>query len=277
MPFGGEDAESYFDEGLTAAMKGELAQAAALLAKATQLDPNLHAAYYQLGRCHYRMGNAEQAVGALGRAVERMPNMASARVDLGYALLQLNQVAGARKCFSELADKSPGDTRALLGLGACAYAAGEWDTALKFAESVILQEGGDRFEALFLAGRAAFMLKMRDVMLDRLYTADALLDKFIENSPAQPEGYYLRGQIYYLTGEHAKSLAAFQAAEAAAQPDRHYTAYHEHFGLVDIIAGEGWCHKRLDNPEAARSAGRRILELKPESKRGRRLAGEAGE
>ena len=62
MLFGGENAESYYDEGLTAAMKGDFEKAVAHFQKATTLDGAFAAAWYQLGRCWLRLGRVPEAV-----------------------------------------------------------------------------------------------------------------------------------------------------------------------------------------------------------------------
>ncbi|HNT87522.1 MAG TPA: tetratricopeptide repeat protein, partial [Candidatus Hydrogenedentes bacterium] len=61
MAFGGESAESYYDEGLTAAMKGDVEQAIALFKQAVQLDSSFLAAFHQLARCYLRTGQSEKA------------------------------------------------------------------------------------------------------------------------------------------------------------------------------------------------------------------------
>ena len=65
MAFGGENAESYYDEGLTASMKGDMARAVQCFEKAVRLDNTFAAAYHQLGKCYLRLGQAQQAIDLL--------------------------------------------------------------------------------------------------------------------------------------------------------------------------------------------------------------------
>ncbi len=275
MAFGGENAESYYDEGLTAAMKGDTDAALEHFNKALQMDPSLGAAAYQIGRCQLRLGQAQKAVQTLSGVLTRMPRMTAARAELAYAYLLMNHVDGARKLFGEVLDEKPGQPTAILGLGYCAFQQAQWDTAMALADRLMGGSGAERFEALYLSARAAHMLKLRDMAATRLQSADDLLNQIIETSPDQPEGLYLRGQIHFLLGEPVKSLDNFRSAETRTQPDKHYCAYHEHFELLDVLAGQGWCMRQMGNDAGAKEIGRRILEIRPNSKRGRRLAGDS--
>jgi len=275
MPFGGENAESYYDEGLTAAMKGDLEAAMEHFGKALQMDPSLNAAAYQIGRCQVRLGQAQAAVQTLAGLLTKMPRMTAARTELAYAHLLLKHTDTARNLFAEALDEKPNQSAAILGLGYCAFQQAQWDTAMALADRVMGGSGAERFEALYLAGRAASMLKLRDLAMNRLQAADELLNQVIETSPDQPEGYYLRGHIHFLTGEYVKSLDNFRSAETRTLPNKHYCAYHEHFEMLEVLSGQGWCMKQMGNDAGAREIGRRILQIKPNSRRGRRLAGEA--
>lgn len=274
MPFGGENAESYYDEGLTAAMKGDTDTALEHFSKALQLDPSMNAAAYQTGRCLLRLGQAHKAAQMLVGVLDRAPHMTAARTELAFAHLLVNHVDGARKLFSEVLDEKPEQAVAILGLGYCAYQQSQWDTAMALADRVMGGAGADHFEALYLSARAAHMLRLRDLEASRLQAADELLNQIIETSPNQPEGFFLRGQIHFLLGDYVKALDNYRTAETRTLPNRHYCAYHEHFELLDVLSGQGWCMRQMGNEAGAKELGRRILEIKPNSKRGRRLAGD---
>ena len=275
MPFGGENAESSYDEGLTAAMKGETETAMEHFSKALQMDPSLNAAAYQIGRCQLRLGQAQHAVQTLAGVLTKMPRMTAARSELAYAHLLVGHTEQARKLFGEALDEKPDQPAAILGLGYCAFQQAQWDTAMALADRVMGGSGAEHFESLFLSGRAAHMRKARELAMARLQAADELLNQMIETSPNQPEGFYLRGQIHFLTGEYVKSLDSFRSAETRTLPNRHYCAYHEHFELLDVLAGQGWCMRQMGNEAASKEIGRRILEIKPNSRRGLRLTGGA--
>lgn len=275
MLFGGENAESYYDEGLTAAMKGDFEKAVAHFQKATTLDGTLAAAWYQLGRCWLRLGRVPEAVSSLERALTITPKMTLARVELGYAFMKSGLHDRASAAFAAVLDEKPDTPRAALGLGYVAFQQRRWDTALGLAERVA-GAGAEPFEAHYLAGRAAHAMKLDQAAANHLYAADAQLDKLIETNPDAPEGYFLRGQIYTLTGEFARALENHTEAERCLEPGRRCRVYNEEFDLVDILAGQGWCHRKMGNPDGARAAAERILELKPGSRRAKWLLSEAG-
>ncbi len=277
MPFGGENAESYYDEGLTAAMKGDTETALGHFSKALQMDPFLNAAAYQLGRCQLRLGQAHKAAQTLVNLLDRAPHMTAARTELAYAHLMVNHVDGARKLFGEVLDEKPDQPLAVLGLAYCAYQQSQWDTAMALADRLTGGSGAEPFEALYLSARAAHMLKLRDLEAGRLQAADELLNRIIETSPNQPEGFYLRGQIHFLMGDYVKALDNYRTAETRTLPNRHYCAYHEHFELLDVLSGQGWCMRQMGNEAGAKEIGLRILRIKPNSNRGRRLAGGGAE
>ena len=116
MPFGGENAESYYDEGLTAVMKGDVKRAIEFFMHAIKLDSSFIMAYHQLGRCFLRVGQTERAVHVLQQVLARKPNLIPARIDLGYALLQHGNVTEARVQFSQVVQVQAGSSKGHLGL-----------------------------------------------------------------------------------------------------------------------------------------------------------------
>jgi tetratricopeptide (TPR) repeat protein len=273
MTFGGDTAESYYDEGVTAAMKGDLNAAIQHFEQCIRKDNTYFQAYHQLGRCYYRLGKFKRAVKYIGQVVALKPKVLAARVDLGFAFLGLGETAHARTCFQDVAAARPETARAHYGLALCAFEEGQWDAAMELAQQAI-NVGGAKFGAFLLLGRAAAAAGRHDVADLSLRRAEELMNKAVETNPDAPEGYYLRGEALFAQGQYMKALENYRAAEDRAQKDRHYQAYDEHFSLVDMIGRRGLCLEHLGKAEAAREAGAQMLKLDPESKMGRRLAGE---
>ncbi|HNR29433.1 MAG TPA: tetratricopeptide repeat protein [Candidatus Hydrogenedentes bacterium] len=271
MAFGGESAESYYDEGLTAAMKGDVEQAIALFKQAVQLDSSFLAAFHQLARCYLRTGQSEKAAELLRRVLAINPRLVPPRVDLGFALLELGHAEEARKHFSDAIAIKENDARAHLGLSQCAYDECQWDAATELARAAV-NLGGANFAGLFLLGRAARLAGFLEDAAEALTRADALLEKSIESSPEAPEAYYLRGEVCFVKEDYTKALDFFRAAEDRAEPGRRYTSYGETFTRADVLAKRGLCLQHLGRIENARELGEQILLLDPNHRLGAALA-----
>ncbi|MBI3119835.1 MAG: tetratricopeptide repeat protein [Candidatus Hydrogenedentes bacterium] len=271
MAFGGETAESYYDEGLTASMKGDVTRAIEHFERALQLDNTLTAARHQLGKCYARQGETQRAIELFQRVIKEKPGLVPVRVDLGYALLECGRPGDAERVFLEITHVKPDNSRAQLGLAFCAFNTGRWEEAMHLAQAAVVQ-GGASFAAFFLLGRAASLCDRSDIAVESLKRAEAMIEKSIETSPDQPEGYYLRGEVQFAQGNFAAALDSFRAAEDRSQPHQHYVSYGERFNRVDILARRGVCLQRLDRLADAREVGRQILGLDPEHKLGRALS-----
>lgn len=273
MAFGGETAESYYDEGLTASMKGELEQAVKHLRRAIELEPNFHAALQQLGKCYLRLGEPARAIECLQRVIAAKPGQLPARIELGYALLDAGNPGQAERTFTEILDVKRNHARALLGLAYCSFAQGDWERAMQRAQSSTLQ-GGANFAAFFLLGRAARLCGRLDISNESLQRAESQIEKSIETSPDQPEGYFLRGEVLFARENFAAALENYRGAEERTRPGQRYTSYGEHFGRIDVMARRAVCLQRLDRVLEAQETGRQILALDPGHKLGRALAQE---
>jgi tetratricopeptide (TPR) repeat protein len=269
-PFGGESAESYHDEGLTASMRGDLDAAIAAFEKALTFDPRHVPSKHQIAKCYLRKGEVRKAADILCKIAANRPDMLPARVDYGFALLELNQVAGARTVFQELIVAAPDNARAHLGLAHCAFCEGQWDACVELTQTAITH-GGATFGALFLLGRAARLAGRLDISADAFTKADEIIEKHIETSPDHPEGYYLRGELCYHREDFGKALDNYRSAEDRVVAGKQYLAFGERFSLADIIAKRGLCYRGLGNSDAARKAGKELLERDPSSKIGKTL------
>jgi tetratricopeptide (TPR) repeat protein len=271
MLFGGETAESYYDEGVTASMKGDLEQAVRHFEKTLELDPAFITASHQLGKCYMRMGEPRKAIQTLQEVVRKKPHLVPPRIDLGYALLDIGAAGKALPIFQEIAAKQPANARAQLGIGLCVFQEGRWQDAMIKAREAI-DQGSASFTAFFLMGRASRLAGFPEAGMEGFQRAESLLEKSIETSPDQPEGYYLRGEICMARDEAGKALEHYSKAEELAEPEVHYSAFGEHFVRTDILAKRGLCLQRVGQREAAREVGRKILQEDPGHRIGKTLA-----
>lgn len=270
MAFGGDTPESYYDEGLTAAMRGEHEDAIAYFKKAVSLDNTFLAAFHQMAKCHLRLGHAEKAQELLRQVLRVKPGQAPPRVDLGFALLETGHSAEAREHFNQVLGDKPNHARAHLGLAQCSFLEGQWAAAAELARDAIAH-GGANFAALLLLGRATRLAGLIEDSVEALHQAGALMEKTIETSPNAPEGHYLRGEVHLAREDHAGALEHFRAAASRAEPGKTYGAYGLHFSQADVLAKQGVCHQRMGQIDVARELGERVLQLDPGHKLGAAL------
>jgi tetratricopeptide (TPR) repeat protein len=272
MAFGGDNADSYYDEGLTASMKGDTVQAIRHFENAIKLDSTHAAAYHQIGRCYHRLGRTQKAADILSSVVKKRPGQIPPRLDLAYALLDLGHVEQAQRLFSEVASAKPEQHRAQLGLAYCAFQQGQWEAAMSLAQAAVTL-GGSNFGAYYLLGRAARLADRPDIGSEALKKAEALIGRSIESSPDQPDGYYLRGEVYFTQENFSKALEDFRLAEERMKPEQYYSAFNEHFTRVEVLARQGVCLQKLGRVGEARQAGEAIVALDAEHALGKMLAG----
>lgn len=275
MAFGGNTPESYYDEGLTASMKGDVEQAVSFFKQAVQLDNSFLPAFHQLARCYIRIGQAGKAADLLRQVLVLKPKQVPPRVDLGFALLDLGHGGEARKHFMDALAMKPNEARAHLGLARCSFDEGQWEAAVELAREA-LTAGGANFSVLFLLGRAARLAGMLEDAAEALNRADALLEKSIETNPEAPEGYYLRGEVHFSREDFSRALEFYRSAEDRSGPGKRYSAYGENFTRLDVLAKRGLCLQRLGRIENARELGRQIVAADSGHRLGQALSGLEG-
>ncbi len=270
MAFGGEDAESYYDEGVTASMRGDIERAIECFNKTLELDKDFISAYHQLAKCEMRKGRFEQAIALLERVIRAKPKQIPPRLDLGHALLQTGRTKEARRIFQEVSNVEPANSRALLGLAETAFQEGSWKEAMELAgQSQAIS--GPNFTALYLRGRAARLAGDLVTAQQCLDDADKLLGQSIELTPDQPEGYFLRGEVHFAKEHYAAALDHFRSSYERASEGRVYTAYGMPFRKLDLLIKQGLCLQRLDRRAQAREIGELVLEKDPDNKLGKAL------
>lgn len=114
---------THFNRAIEVQAAGDLAQAAALLQQAIELDPTLKYAYNSLGNLHYQQQQYGEAVTQYQQALAVDPEYIQARINLGSAYMQLAQPEQAIAEFHQ-ALQSDGDTSLAYYNLACVYARG---------------------------------------------------------------------------------------------------------------------------------------------------------
>ena len=264
MAFGGENAESYFDEGLTASVKGDIGHAIECFEKAIEYDKSFSSAYHQLGKCQMRIGNPDRAVHLLQKVIENNPHLISARIDLGFALISNGKPEEAAQHFRQILALQPHNAKALFGTANVFFEQGQWESSVTLSKEAVAH-GGHNFSLLLLLGKAAKMAGHLDIASDSLDAADSIIEKSIELNPENPEGYFLRGEVYFTKDLYAKALEFYRSSENLAEANRNYSAFGEIFTIIDILIKQAFCYQRLETQDKTRELGRRILEIDPDN------------
>ncbi len=270
MAFGGENAESYYDEGLTALVRGEVEGAVKAFQRATQLDNGFIAAHHQLGKCYARLGQIEEAIELLEWVVRQKPGVIQSRLDLGNALLQGGFAERAREQFTTVLHQDPQNGRAHLGMAQVHFQNQDWPRSVAAAQAARAY-AGPNFATLFLLGRAAKQAGNLVLATNSLKEADAIIKQSSEFDPESPEFHYLRGQICFAEDDLAKAIDHYRAAEDRIQRDRFYAVFGQTFTYLDILAQRGICLQRVGNLTAAKEIGEKIVAACPEHAIGRSL------
>lgn len=269
-PFGGENAESYYDEGLTAGVKGDLARAVACLEKAIELDPSFLAAHQQLAKCCMRLGHIDRAVAILRHVLSKRSGLVAAKLDLGFALIEKGELKEAREQFVEVMQTQAGNARAGLGLANICFAEGNWEAAVALAQESRAR-GGASFPVLYLLGRAAKLAGNQALSEEAFEGADALLKRSLDLNGEQVEARYLRGELAFHQNKFPAALEQYRAAAEHGEEGRTYTVFGQSFSRVDALAKQGLCLQRIGETELARKMGERIVAVDPEHKIGQSL------
>lgn len=258
--FGGDNAESLYDEGLTASMKGDLNRAAECFEGAVRHDPSMATAYHQLGKCYTRLGRNKEAVLLLIQVAKKRPKLYAARIDLGTALTSMGDLEQAKVHFGAVLNDKPDNGKALLGLAKVEFSGGNWARALKYAQES-LEKAGSNYACLFMIGRAAQLTEDMSTSQRALSKADELINKYMEMNEDKPEGHFLRGEIAFVQGDYVTALECFRRAEDRIDEKRLYSAYGENFGIVDALARQAQCYERMEKTDRAKEMAERLQKI----------------
>ncbi|NLN93944.1 MAG: tetratricopeptide repeat protein [Candidatus Hydrogenedens sp.] len=270
MLFGGETAESYYEEGLTASIKGDHEQALDYFRTALKLDPALASAHHQIGKCMIRLGRFEEAKEALIPALKLLGHRPSILADLAQANFLQGDTWVARTIYSEILQLDGNDTRGVLGLALCAFADEQWVTTMNLIQHAMTL-GRLHFDAHFLIARAADKSGADETAAFHYRQALEQMDHSLDITEEQVSGYYLRGMVHAAMGSLNDALRDMERALQFAVADKYYFAYSHCFTLIDILVQKGWVLQALNRYTEAKETGTQILALDPENETGKIL------
>jgi tetratricopeptide (TPR) repeat protein len=218
-------------QGLAQKSAGRLDEAIVSFTQLTQLTPQSHGAFYNLGNTYLAANRLAEAVEAYRRAVRLAPRFAHAHNNLGLALLSLGQTGHAAASFARAAALDPANPaprhlagHALLRLGRAAEAVPFLREADLLAphNAVIVTDLGDALrrtgafrEVAPYAREAAALSPARIEVWNNLANAERDLYRFAEAEAASRHGLTLQpdnAEVHYNLA--LTLLAAGRLAEA---------------------------------------------------------------
>ncbi|MGI6139919.1 MAG: tetratricopeptide repeat protein [Candidatus Hydrogenedentales bacterium] len=235
MLFGGDSAQSYYEEGLTSAIKGNYEEAIRYFKEALKRDKYLYQAEHQIGRCLLRQGKTKEALPILEKAVKHLDELSAPKIDLGNALIQQGQIKGARDIFSYLLKTKPQEKRAVLGLAYCAFHEAQWETAAGLLQRT-LELGRSQFDVHFLLAQAADKMGEFQLAIAQYQQAENLMQQSIEATPDQAAAYYLLARVHEGMGYYNRAVEDIDQALLYAEEGQCYSAYNILFSRETMLA-----------------------------------------
>ncbi|WP_437686332.1 tetratricopeptide repeat protein [Sorangium sp. So ce176] len=212
-------AAAVYQTGLQAFANGDLANARALFAQATQADPRAHQAFYSLGVVQERL--RDPGAGASYRqAFTLVPDYEPAIIAYAMLLARKDQLGEAERLLNEKRGQMPKSAAVAATLAEIKSLQRDTGSAQRLAQEA-LKINPDYRPAMVIIARDHYRNRRLDLAL---YALQAILDGFepvSENPPRDrdnAEALLLRGLIYREQGQRAAALEEFRKA-VARRPD----------------------------------------------------------
>jgi tetratricopeptide (TPR) repeat protein len=237
------EAVALLEQGTKLAREGDLEGAAATLARAVELDPDLTDAHFNLGVVERRRGRPEAALAALQRVVELAPDDADAYVRLGLLYLERRTYEEAAEAYRRAATYAGDSLEAWAGLAESYEAIGRPAAAVTAYQRAIALAGKD--ERLLYPGlyRTAMQAGNGPVAVQAA--------RKLQGFQSGHDAFMALGEALLLNGEPAAAIPEFQKA-VALRPASART--HARLGAAYVRAGQ---------PDAAIRQCVRAIQLSP--------------
>jgi len=200
------EARSLLEQGTKLARDGDLEGAAAALARAVELDPELADAHFNLAVVERRRGRPDAAIAELKRVIELVPDDADAYVRLGLLYYDRKAYGEAIQAYARAATYDKESLEAWAGLAESYEVSGNATAAVPAYQQAIALAGKD--ERLLYPGlyRAAMQAGNGPVAVQ---AARKLL-----SYQGGHDTFAALGEALLLNGEPAAAIAEFQKAVA---------------------------------------------------------------
>ncbi len=173
------DLRALGQQAITLHRQGRLAEAESLYRQILAIDAHMFAALYLLGSLRLQLGDSAEAADLLGRAVQVQPNDPQAQAQNGMALIGLGRFDQALPHFTMALNLKPGMVLALTGRAAAFRGLGRVQEALADYDAVL---AADPANPDAWSGRGALLRKLGRIpeALDSFNRALALWPDFAE-------------------------------------------------------------------------------------------------
>lgn len=185
------EAGRHMEAGVAAHRQGHYDAAIREFTKASQLDPNLAAAFLNLGEEYVQIHDNASAIAPLQRALEIQPDLEQAHLDLGYALLSQGFPAQAIPHLER--------ARAIEALAVAQTETGQFEQAIANLTAALVKRPNDP-DLLYYLGRASGLLSKRAI------------DTLNEAYPDSARSHQAMAENYYVLRQMPQAESEFRAA-----------------------------------------------------------------
>jgi tetratricopeptide (TPR) repeat protein len=209
------------NQGLQLIGQGKLTEAIAAFRQASQLDPKMASAHYNLGLALRQVGQLQPAADAFYQATQADPSFALAFANLGAALLEGSNLQQAKDYLERALQLDP-----KLGVG-------HYNFGLVFEQQGIMDKALASFkQAMQYSPKApepAYHLGLVYLQQNKVEEAKKAFQQAIQISPKYPEAHYNLGSILLNQGNLNPALEAFRKS---AEANSNYANAYYGAGLV---------------------------------------------
>jgi tetratricopeptide (TPR) repeat protein len=154
-----------------------------------KLNPELPAAYNNLGRLYYRHGQFPEAIESLKRACQLAPKLASPRALIGFVYFEMGDFENAQKELKIASQLNPADRNSKLFLARSMIELNDRKGALKMLEA-LQQDDPNDVEVLYTLG--TLYSSLAETTMARIQTVDpdSYLIEVLLGQYAQVKGVY---------------------------------------------------------------------------------------
>jgi putative PEP-CTERM system TPR-repeat lipoprotein len=269
--------EARYQLALAYILKGKYESAEKELNKVLRLNPSFNEAYLSLAKVYINTGKAEEGIKKIEYYLQKDNNNPEAYELLAVAYSVKKDYKKAEELLKKALDISPGRAESKLILAGI-YTDSDRDKEAEALVREVIKTDEQNKKALYLLARIqhkqnkiddliATYQKILDVYPDEIRAqlelgmaylwdkdfekAKKLAESLVNSYPKRPEGYYLRGLIYFHENKIDEAIISFQKSiKRASIPGAYY-----YLGLSHLLKG---------HLEQATSEFYRVINIRPE-------------